>query len=153
MANQPQTLTLSPPQTYTRTDFTELRAFVQRIEPAQTRRLYYDAESAPHAATPGAMADYLRAMRDELVRLAILNGSRVLADHLKDSIRKHGSAKLTVVSLRMVEQAAQLAVGTPRPSHGVGLWFRPLIARRLIDEGILTLAELIGYCNRLGGGW
>lgn len=29
MANQPQTLTLPPPRTYTRTDLTALRAFVR----------------------------------------------------------------------------------------------------------------------------
>jgi hypothetical protein len=44
MANQPQTLTLPPPRTYTRTDFAALRAFVQRIEPAAIARRYYDAE-------------------------------------------------------------------------------------------------------------
>jgi len=156
MANQPQTLTVAPPRTYTRTDFAALRAFVQHIEPAAIARRYYDADDpqqAPHAATPEAMARYLGAMRDELVRLALLNGSSVLADHLKTSIRKHGSARLTAVSLRMVEQAAQLAAATPSPAHGVGLWFRPLVAQRLAAEGITTLGELIGYCNRHGGRW
>ncbi|MDR6412245.1 UNVERIFIED_ORG: integrase [Burkholderia sp. 1595] len=156
MANQPQTLTVAPPRTYTRTDFAALRAFVQHIEPAAIARRYYDADDpqqAPYAATPEAMARYLVAMRDELVRLALLNGSSVLAEHLKTSIRKHGSARLTAVSLRMVEQAAQLAAATPAPAHGVGLWFRPLVARRLSAEGITTLGELIGYCNLHGGSW
>ncbi|MGF6971528.1 integrase [Paraburkholderia sp. WC7.3g] len=156
MANQPQTLTVAPPRTYTRTDFAALRAFVQRIEPAAIARRYYDADDpqqAPHAATPEAMARYLGTMRDELVRLALINGSSVLADHLKTSIRKHGSAKLTAVTLRMVEQAAQLAVAAPAASHGVGLWFRPLIARRLTGQGIATLGALIDYCNTHGGSW
>ncbi|CAE6840593.1 phage integrase family protein [Paraburkholderia haematera] len=156
MANHPQTLTVPPPRTYTRTDFAALRAFVQRIEPAAIARRYYDTddpELAPHAATPEAMARYLGAMRDELVRLALINGSSVLAEHLKTSIRKHGSAKLTAVTLRMVEQAAQLAAATPSPAHGVGLWFRPLVARRLTAEGITTLQELVDYCNRHGGSW
>ncbi|MBK5125896.1 tyrosine-type recombinase/integrase [Burkholderia sp. R-69980] len=156
MANQPQTLTVPPPRTYTRTDFAALRAFVQRIEPAAIARRYYDAddpELAPHAATPEAMARYLGAMRDELVRLALINGSSVLAEHLKTSIRKHGSAKLTAVTLRMVEQAAQLAAAAPVPAHGVGLWFRPLVARRLTAEGITTLQELVDHCNRHGGSW
>jgi hypothetical protein len=81
------------------------------------------------------MARYLRTMRDELVQLALLHGSSVLADHLKASIRQHGSAKLTAVTLRMVEQAAQLAVATPALAHGVGQWFRPLIARQLVAIG------------------
>ncbi|WP_309790900.1 hypothetical protein [Caballeronia sp. LP003] len=54
MANQPQQLTLPPPRTYTRTDFTALRAFVRRVPAATIARLYYDAERAPHAATPEA---------------------------------------------------------------------------------------------------
>jgi integrase len=156
MANLPQTLTVPPPRAYTRTDFAALRAFVQRIEPAAIARRYYDADDpdqAPHAATPEAMARYLGAMRDELVRLALINGSSVLAEHLKTSIRKHGSARLTAVSLRMVEQAAQLAAATPSPAHGVGLWFRPLVAQRLTAEGITTLQELVDYCNRHGGRW
>jgi hypothetical protein len=110
MANQKQSLTLPPSRRYTRTDFAALRAFVQRIAPAVIARRYYDAEDPqqlPRAATPEAMAKYLRAMRDALVQLAILNGSPVLADHLKVSIRQHGSAKLTAVTLWMVEAAAQ----------------------------------------------
>src|SRR4051794_38612283 len=47
MANQPQQLTLPPPRTYTRTDFTALRAFVQRIPASTIARLYYDTEFAP----------------------------------------------------------------------------------------------------------
>jgi integrase len=156
MANRPQTLSVPPPATYTRTDFAALRAFVQRIEPAVIARRYYDVddpEQAPHAATPEAMDRYLRTMRDALVRLAILNGSPVLAEHLKNSIRQHGSAKLTAVTLRMVEQAAQLAQAAPEPAHGVGLWFRPLIARRLVGEGIATLGALVDYCHTHGGSW
>ncbi|SAK79430.1 integrase [Caballeronia hypogeia] len=153
MANQPQQLTLPPPRTYTRTDFTALRAFVQRVPSATIARLYYDAERAPHAATPEAAERYLRQMRDDLVSLALLHGSPVLADHLKASIKQHGSARLTAVTLRMVEQAAGLAAATPTLTHPVELWFRPLIARRLIGEGIATLGALIGYCNARGGSW
>ena len=48
MANQPQQLTLPPPRSYTRTDFTALRAFVQRLPTATIARLYYDPEHAQH---------------------------------------------------------------------------------------------------------
>ena len=153
MANQPQQLTLPPPRTYTRTDFTALRAFVQRIPAATIARLYYDAEFAPHATTPDAMERYLRTMRDDLVTLALRHGSAALADHLKASIKQHGSAKLTAVTLRMVEQASTLAAAVPSVAHPVHLWFRPLIARRLTGEGIATLGALIEYCNARGGSW
>jgi len=94
MTSRPQQLTLPPPRSYTRTDFAALRAFVQRAPPATIARLYYDPESAPHAASPDGLERHLRAMRDDLVHLAQLHGSPVLADHLKASARQHGSAKL-----------------------------------------------------------
>jgi len=152
MANQPQQLTLPPPRTYTRTDFTALRAFVQRLPAATIARLYYDPEHAPHAASADAMERYLR-MRDDLVQLALRHGSSVLADHLKASIKQHGSAKLTTMTLRMVEQASTLAAAVPLAAHPVHLWFRPLIAQRLTGEGINTLGALTDYCNARGGSW
>ncbi|WP_421380994.1 phage integrase family protein (plasmid) [Paraburkholderia sp. DD10] len=153
MANQTQSLTLPPPRRYTRTDFTALRAFVQRVPAATIARLYYDPDLAPHAATSEAMERYLRTMRDDLVQLALLHGSTVLAQHLKASIRQHGSAKLTAVTLRMVEQASTLAAAVPAAAHPVHLWFRPLIARRLAGEGIATLGALVDWCNARGGSW
>ncbi|MDR5781228.1 phage integrase family protein [Caballeronia sp. LZ065] len=153
MANQPQQLTLPPPRTYTRTDFTALRAFVQRLPAATIARLYYDPERSPHAASADAMERFLGTMRDDLVHLALLHGSSVLAEHLKASIKQHGSAKLTAMTLRMVEQASTLAAAVPMASHPVHLWFRPLIAQRLSGEGIGTLGALIDYCNARGGSW
>ncbi|SAL82559.1 integrase [Caballeronia choica] len=153
MANQPQQLILPPPRTYTRTDFTALRAFVQRLPVATIARLYYDPERFPHAASADAMERFLCTMRDDLVHLALLHGSSVLADHLKASIKQHGSAKLTAVTLRMVEQASTLAAAVPILTHPVNLWFRPLIAQRLSGEGIGTLGALIDYCNARGGSW
>ena len=147
MANRPQALAAPPLRTYTRADFTALRAFVQQIPPATIARLYYDPDVAPHAATPETMAQFLRTMRDALVQLALL------ADHLKASIRKHGSAKLTAVSLRMVEEASRLAAAVPAPQHAVGFWFRPLVAQRLAGQGIMTLQALVDYCNTHGGSW
>jgi hypothetical protein len=86
---------------FTAKDFAALRAFVQRLPPAVIARTYYDPNEDPHAATPGAMERYLRDMLAVLVDLAIEHGSPVLADHLKASIKKHGSARLTAVSLKM----------------------------------------------------
>nr|WP_309789584.1 phage integrase family protein [Caballeronia sp. LZ019] len=99
------------------------------------------------------MERYLRTMRDDLVQLALRHGSSVLADHLKASIKQHGSAKLTAMTLRMVEQASTLAAAVPLAAHPVHLWFRPLVAQRLNGEGIGTLGGLIDYCNARGGSW
>jgi hypothetical protein len=153
MANQAQQLTLPTPRTYTRTDFTALRAFVQRIDVATIARQYFNPDLTLHARTPDTLDRYLRTMLDDLVQLALRNGSAALASHLKASIKQHGSAKLTAVTLRMVEQASTLAAAAPSPDHQVGLWFRPLVTKRLIGEGINTLGQLVDFCNSHGGSW
>ncbi len=134
MANQAQQLMLPTPRTYTRTDFAALRAFVQHIAPSVIAHRYYDPDDrdiSPQAATADAMERFLRTMLDDLVQLALRNGSAALAAHLKASIKQHGSAKLTAVTLRMVEQASALAAASPATDHHVGLWLRPLVTKRL----------------------
>jgi hypothetical protein len=153
IANREQQLELPTPRTYTRTDFTALRAFVQRIDAATIARRYFDSDSTPHARTPETLDRYLRTMLDDLVQLALRSGSAALASHLKASIKQHGSAKLTAVTLRMVEQASTLAAAAPSPDHHVGLWLRPLVTKRLTGEGIDTLGQLIDFCNSHGGSW
>jgi len=156
VANQAQQLTLPTPRTYTRTDFAALRAFVQHIAPSVIAHRYYDPDDrdvSPQAASADAMERFLRAMLDDLVQLALRNGSAALAAHLKASIKQHGSAKLTAVTLRMVEQASSLAAAAPAADHHVGLWLRPLVTKRLTAERITTLGELVAYCNSHGGSW
>ncbi|WP_321896820.1 phage integrase family protein [Burkholderia cepacia] len=95
----------------------------------------------------------MRDMQADLVALALEHGSPVLAEHLKVSAEKHGSAKLAAVSLKIVEQAAQLSIAVPQASHAVGMWFRPMIAGRLKSRYITTLTELVSFCNSLGSSW
>ncbi|KMZ13398.1 hypothetical protein BHUM_01735 [Candidatus Burkholderia humilis] len=152
MANKPQTVTKSR-ALYTRNHFAALRAFVQRVPAATIARLYFSEDEQGHEATPGWVESYLRRMQVELVDLALEHGSSVLADYLKASAKAHGSARLTAVTLKMVEQVALLAVAKPEATHSVGMWFRPLVARRLNDAGIRTLVELVGFCNRRGRSW
>ncbi|MGF6915858.1 phage integrase family protein [Paraburkholderia sp. 40] len=151
MANRSLPITLT--RAYSRTDFTALRAFVQRVPPATIARLYFSEDRDGNAPTAGWVSTYLRQMQADLVDLAIEHGSPVLADHLKASARAHGSARLTAVTLKMVEQAAALAVARPDAQHPVGMWFRPLVSLRLKGEGIRTLGDLVAFCNRRGGSW
>lgn len=151
MANQPQTLTR--PRGYTRMAFTALRAFVQRVPAAAIARLYFAPDENGDDPSPASVAAYLRHMQAELVELAIEHGSPVLAEHLRTSARKHGSARLTAVTLKMVEQAAELAIAAPAAEHAVGMWFRPMVSQRLRAVDIATLGELVAYCNRRGGSW
>jgi hypothetical protein len=85
-----------------------------------------DREVSPQAATADAMERFLRTMLDDLVQLALRNGSAALAAHLKASIKQRGSAKLTAVTLRMVEQASVLAAQLLRRiitwDFGCGRW-------------------------------
>ncbi|MCP1120988.1 phage integrase family protein [Robbsia andropogonis] len=138
---------------YSAKDYAALRGFVQKLSPEVLARTYYDQDEDPHAATPSAMERYLKEMLQTLVDLAIEHGSAPLATHLKASIKTHGEPRLTIVSLQMVFEAAKLAAASPKAEHGVGMWFRPLVARNIKSAGIRTLGELVAFCNRRGGSW
>ncbi|PCE30228.1 phage integrase family protein [Burkholderia ubonensis] len=140
MSNRPQTV--AHQRTYTRKEFTALRAYVQHVAAATIGRLYLGEDESGVPLTAAAVERRMRDMQADLVALALEHGSPVLAEHLKASTKKHGSAKLAAVSPKMVEQAAQLAV-----------WFRPLVAVRLKSQHIATLAELVAFCNARGGTW
>ncbi len=116
MSAPAEQLTLPPPRTYTRSDFAALRAWVQRVPVPAIARLYYDADTydvdtTPYEDDPAALERHLKTMRDDLVHFALLTGSSALAEHLKTSIRQHGSARLTAVSLKMVEAGGQTRRG------------------------------------------
>ncbi|KOR17661.1 phage integrase family protein, partial [Burkholderia cenocepacia] len=150
MANQPQQLTLPPLRTYSRTEFTALRARVKGLPIATIARLYFDADTTD----PLDVERLLRTMRDDLVAHALREGSPVLVSHLQASIAKYGEPRLTPVSLQMIEQAAGAwAAATPAADHPVSRWWRPLVADRLAGEGIATLGELVDFCNQRGGSW
>ena len=150
MANQSQQLELPAPRTYSRTEFTALRARVKGLSIATIARAYFDAETIE----PLDVERLLRTMRDDLVALALREGSSVLVSHLQASIAKHGEARLTPVTLQLIEEAAgQWATARPAMDHPLARWFRPLIAERLAGEGIRTIGELITFIERRGGSW
>jgi hypothetical protein len=80
---------------FTIKDFTALRAFVQRIEPAVVARTNYDPDDDAYAATPVAMQRHLNGMLDSQVQP-------------------------TAATFRIVTEAVQLAAATPRADHPVG---------------------------------
>lgn len=151
MANQAQTIPYQ--RQYTRNDFAALRAWVQRVPPGKIAQLYFSEDE--HGNTPdGAWVEsYLQRMKADLISLALEHGSPVLAEHLRRSAKQHGSARLASDSLRMVEQAAALAAAAPRAEHRLGVWLRPLVARHLQAMGLVTLGDLVAFCNRRGGSW
>ncbi|MBN3786128.1 phage integrase family protein, partial [Burkholderia sp. Ac-20353] len=142
MANRSQPLALPPLRTYSRTEFTALRARVKGVPIATITRLYFDSDTTE----PLDVERLLRAMRDDLVALALRDGTPVLIAHLQASIAKYGEPRLTPVSLQMIEQVAgKWASATPAAEHPVGRWLRPLVAVRLAGEGIRTLGELVAW--------
>ncbi|MGU7844011.1 phage integrase family protein [Burkholderia sp. AW33-5] len=150
MANRPQQFAQIPLRSYSRTEFTALRARVKGLPIETIERLYFDRD----ADDPVDVAQLLRTMRDDLVAAALRDGSPVLKSHLQAAIEKYGEPRLTPVSLQLIEQVAgQWAVAAPQAAHPVGRWFRPLIAARLAGEGIHTLGELVALVNRRGGQW
>ncbi|KVL70323.1 site-specific integrase [Burkholderia ubonensis] len=150
MANRPQQLTLPPLRTYSRTEFTALRARVKGLPLETIERLYFDRDADDRID----VAQLLRTMRDDLVAAALRDGSPVLVSHLQAAIDKYGEPRLTPVSLQLIEQVAgQWAVATPQAEHPVGRWFRSIVAARLMEEGIRTLGELVALVNRRGGQW
>jgi len=150
MANRPQQLELPPPRTYSRTEFTALRARVKGLPIETIERLYFDRD----AIEPVDVAQLLRTMREDLVAAALRDGSPVLKSHLQAAIARYGEPRLTPVSLQLIERAvAQWAVAAPRVEHPVERWFRSIIATRLAGEGIRTLGELVALINRRGGQW
>ncbi|MGS0966920.1 phage integrase family protein [Burkholderia glumae] len=154
MTNRIQQLELPEPRTYSRTEFTALRARVKGLPTATIARLYFDPESTPYVDAPHELDAFLRTMRSDLVALAMREGSPVLKQYLQEAIQKYGEPRLTPVSLQMIEQAAGAwAAARPAGTHEIGRWFRPVVAERLAGEGIHTLAELVALCNRRGGSW
>jgi integrase/recombinase XerD len=150
MANRPQQLELPAPRTYSRTEFTALRARVKGLPIATIARAYFD----PEATEPIDVERLLRTMRDDLVAVALREGSSVLVSHLKASIAKHGEVRLTPVTLQLIEEAAgQWATVQLALEHPLSRWFRPLVAQRLAGEGIRTIGELVAFIERCGGNW
>lgn len=150
MANRSQQLEQLQLRTYSRTEFTALRARVKGLPLETIERLYFDRDAEDRVD----VAQLLRTMRDDLVAAALRDGSPVLKSHLQAAIEKYGEPRLTPVSLQLIEQVArQWAVAAPQGAHPVGRWFRPLIAARLAGEGIQTLGELVALVNRRGGQW
>ena len=134
------------PVRYSRTDFTALRAWVQRIPTEKVRDLYYSDE-APQVIY--GLEKYLSAMRQDLVERAIVANPR-LADALSHA--RSGGA-ITTGILDILIKAADAKPPPPSPSDHVGQWLRSKIARQLVNEGIRTLLDLKIFIESNGPSW
>lgn len=134
------------PVRYSRTDFTALRAWVQRIPPEKIAKLYY-SEEAPQVVR--GLEKFLTAMRHDLIERAIVANPR-LADALS---RARAGGSITSSILDILIKAADAKPSSPSPDDHIGQWLRSKVARQLTAEGIQTLRDLKAFIEGNGIHW
>lgn len=131
---------------YSRADYTALRAHCLKIPLATITRLYYSDDSPQ---VEQGLERFLIAMRADLIERAIVHNP-AFADILAGA--RQGGA-LTTKALAILIEAADVPALLPSPVHLISLWFRPKSAGALRSEGITTLAHLVDHINARGAGW
>jgi site-specific recombinase XerD len=137
---------LLPSLSYTRSDYTALRAYCLRLPIDRIGDLYY-SEDSPQVER--GLERYLVEMRDALVERAI-EGNPAFAESLTHARKTgHISAKM----LDILVQAAEAKPAPPSPADRLAKWFRPRTVKALRAEGVATLADLVELINRRGAAW
>lgn len=135
-----------PPIAYNRTDYTALRAYVQKLPIQRIADLYYH-EDSPQVEQ--GLERFLIRMRDELVDRAI-GHNPALADILQHARR---GGVITTKALSILVQAADMPKPEPAPDDAVGRWFRPRLTAALRGEDVRTLGELVSMIQVRGPAW
>lgn len=142
---------LLPTLRYTRTDFTALRAYLNRIPLSQIRTHYYSEEDLIDldCSTDSQLTARLEELQERLV-LRANDSNPHLAELLKTARRSRTwSPKL----IDFLVQGADRDLATPRPTDAVAAWFKTPIAQALRSEAVRTLRELIDLIDVRGSGW
>lgn len=142
---------LLPTLRYTRTDFTALRAYFNRIPLGQIRAHYYSEDdlSELDCSTDSQLTARLEELQERLV-LRASDSNPHLAELLKTARRSRTwSPKL----IDFLVQGADRDLATPRPTDAVAAWFKTPIAQTLRAEAVRTLRELISLIDVRGAGW
>lgn len=134
------------PHTYTRADFTALRAWVQRIPIERISAIYY-ADDAPQVRF--GLEKFLTRMRHDLIERAIVFNP-FLAEGLAKA--RQGGA-ITPAILDTLVKAADAKPSHPTPSDLIAQWFRPGTAKILVGENLHTLLELKNFIEQRGPTW
>lgn len=134
------------PKTYTRADYTALRAYILKIPVGKIAELYYSA-NCPQVT--GGLESFLIEMRTELIDRAI-HANPLAAEALR---RARDGGIMTDKALRVVLQLSEAKVSSPKPDDILPIWFRPRVAAALSYTATRTLGELIIHINRHGPGW
>jgi hypothetical protein len=131
---------------YSRTDFTALRAWVQRVPIGRVRDLYY-SDDAPQVIQ--GLEQFLTGMRLDLIERSILANPR-LADMLAKA-RLGGPISAGVLDLLV--KAADAKPSPATPGDHIGQWLRSKVATQLSKEGIRTVGALKAFIETNGPSW
>lgn len=131
---------------YTRADYTAMRAYVQRV-PIQIIADRYYAEDCPQLKN--GLERFLIDMRNDLLERAIENNPH-FAEILK-SARQGGN--MTVKALEILVKAADAPKALPQLGDAISMWFRPKTVIALRHENLKTLADLVCIITRRGANW
>jgi len=141
----------APVRHYTRADFTALRFRLNRVPTSHILANIYheDALLANGIETPAQLESWLDGLRDQLVERVCLSNP-YLSEQLADARKFNRWSKAAVDYL---VKAADHDHSRPLPDDSVSAWFRPVVHRRLREEGVLTLAQLKHYIEQRGPNW
>lgn len=139
------------PTRYTRTDFTALRAYLNKIPANRIGDLYYSEDDLEDRGlnSEHQLAKFLDGMRDDLIaRLQDANPG--VADSLRQARRSFTWGKKAIDFLIAAADQKQVR---PKPADPVSVWFKPIAAKRLQADDLLTCGDLIHAIRTRGKGW
>ena len=142
---------LLPTLRYTRTDFTALRAYLNRIPLGQISAHYYAEEDLIDlgCTTDSQLAARIEELQARLI-LRATDTNPHLAELLKTARRSQTwSPKL----IDFLVQGADRDLATPRPTDAIAAWFKAPVAQALRAEAVRTLRELMSLIDVRGAGW
>lgn len=136
---------------YTRTDYTALRFRLNRVDLDVIRNtvLMEDDLAERGLETNAELGAWLDDMRDHLIARASIANPHI-ASALADARKFNNWSKS---AMNFLVHGPERESGGPTLSDSVSVWFRPVIARHLKAECLLTMGDLKSYIERRGHTW
>ena len=136
---------------YTRTDFTALRAYLNRLPIGQISSLYYTEEDLGDlgCATDLQLKARIEDLQDRLI-LRLTQSNPHLAELLKNARQSRiWSSRLIDYLVRTADQD----MARPYCPDAISAWFKPIVAELLRNEQAKTLGDLLALIEVRGPGW
>lgn len=136
---------------YTRADYTALRFRLNRVDLEFIRNnVLMDDDLAERGLETNAdLGAWLDDMRDHLIARASVANPHI-ASALADARKFNNWSKS---ALDFLVHGPERESGGPTLSDAVSVWFRPVIARHLKAEGLVTMGNLKAYIECRGHTW